>query len=148
AFLEYVRHDCSVRPKIAAEGDLLVRGQTYLCEERAFSIVERDNGTLRLRRPTGTHGAQATGRIDQLFVSCAHCAGKRAAAILLDSASPDGANGLRQIHAIGGRAISQQCERSREQGKGASAARGTSNTRSRAAGTSLLLDQIVPALFV
>jgi two-component system chemotaxis response regulator CheB len=84
---------------VAKEGQKLVPGACYIGEPAALLTLAAD-GRVRLVPGEGNRLRNRT--VDELFVSVASHAGRRAIGIVLSGALDDGSRGLAAIHHMGG----------------------------------------------
>jgi two-component system chemotaxis response regulator CheB len=91
----------------AANGDLVREGTVYLAPGGRHLRVMRDAPGMRfaLSDEPPLHGVRPAA--DPLFASVARCFGTRAVGVILTGMGRDGVEGLRAIHAAGGRAFVQ-----------------------------------------
>src|SRR5690606_14100242 len=85
--------------KEAEEKEFLRRGQVYLVPGDYHLLIERD-GSVSLDISEKVHFSRPS--IDVTLESAAEIYGEKLAVILLSGASPDGAEGLRQVKESGG----------------------------------------------
>jgi two-component system, chemotaxis family, protein-glutamate methylesterase/glutaminase len=95
---------CALRVKIAAHGEPILPGTVYLApDDRHLGLGHDERIRLSGGPPIGGFRPAAT----YLFQSLATVFGARAAAVVLSGMGRDGVEGLRALHAAGGRVIAQ-----------------------------------------
>lgn len=105
----WLAEHCRVRVKVAEHGEKLAPGTVYLApDDRHLTVTAGSAIDLVLRAPVGGFIPSAT----VLFESVASCFGSSAVGVILTGMGEDGVEGLRALHARGGRVIAQDAETS------------------------------------
>lgn len=106
ALVGWLDAGCSLRVKVAADGEALSAGTVFLGpDERQLGV--RD-GAIALSDDSAVGGFRPAATY--LFESVADSYGKDVVAVVLTGMGADGVDGLRRIHAAGGRVIAQDEE--------------------------------------
>lgn len=101
---EIFRDICSVRVKEAESTEEIMSGTIYFAPPDYHLCVEKDR-TFSLSSEELRHFSRPS--IDILFESAADAYGPRCSGLLLSGANEDGAEGLKKIKSLGGRAYIQ-----------------------------------------
>ncbi|HEX6533705.1 MAG TPA: chemotaxis-specific protein-glutamate methyltransferase CheB [Gemmatimonadaceae bacterium] len=96
--------NCSLSVTVAADGEPLVPGTVYLAPDGRHLGVTVDR-RVRLSDAAPVGGFRPSA--DHLFESCARVMGRSVAAVVLTGMGRDGVEGLRAVHAAGGRVLAQ-----------------------------------------
>jgi two-component system chemotaxis response regulator CheB len=104
ALANWLNAGCSLRVKVAEEGELLVPGTVYLAPDDRHLGVRRDSRALISDRPPiGGFRPSATF----LFETAAEAFGASAVALILTGMGSDGVAGLKALHRVGGMVLAQ-----------------------------------------
>lgn len=95
---------CSLRAKLAQDGEPVEAGTVYLAPDDAHLGVDGD-GRIRLSDSGPIGGFRPSANF--LFESAARSYGASTVAVVLTGMGRDGVDGLRAVHAAGGRVIAQ-----------------------------------------
>jgi two-component system chemotaxis response regulator CheB len=103
-FAEWLGTTSRLRVKVAAEGDVLTRGNVYIApEDRHLTVTTQ--GLVHAQMEPPFDGFRPSASV--LFESVANVYGRSALAVILTGMGRDGVHGLRRIRELGGRIIAQ-----------------------------------------
>ncbi|HEX9444020.1 MAG TPA: chemotaxis-specific protein-glutamate methyltransferase CheB [Candidatus Binatia bacterium] len=103
-FREWLRRQCALAVKLAVNGEALAAGSVYLAPDHYhLEIVPGKKFSLTLAAPLAGHRPA----VDRLMESAARVCGADVLGVLLTGMGRDGAAGMKQIRAAGGRTIVQ-----------------------------------------
>lgn len=107
AFATYLNNYSAVEVKRAEHDEVLRPGVCYLNSGNYYMTVEKqDDGSNRLHVQPAPF-ASRKGAVDMLMFSLAEAMGENAAGLVLSGTGTDGAEGLEEIHRVGGTAFVQ-----------------------------------------
>jgi len=103
-FAAWLGTTCRLPVRVAAEGDILLRGTVYIApEDRHLTITT--TGQVRESSDPPVDGFRPSASV--LFESIANVYGRSAVCAILTGMGRDGVHGLRRIRELGGRIIAQ-----------------------------------------
>lgn len=114
-FAEWLGRESPLRVKLAQDGEPLSAGRVYIAPDDRHLGVSR-SGRIRLSSAPPIHGFRPSATY--LFESAAGAYGAEVAAVVLTGMGSDGLEGLRAVHAAGGRVLVQDEESSVVYGMG------------------------------
>ena len=101
---EWLRSSCSLRVKVAEDGETLAARTAYLASDDRHLGVTRER-TIEMSRGEPINGFRPSAT--HLFETAAHAYGTGVAAVVLTGMGSDGVDGLRAVKQAGGRVIAQ-----------------------------------------
>lgn len=107
AFAERMNRQTGLVVKEAAEGDRVMPGHAYIAPGDYHLQLARDGARYVCRLSQGEHVNRHRPSVDVLFRSIARAAGTNATAALLTGMGADGAEGLRELRALGVHTVAQ-----------------------------------------
>ncbi|EXJ16123.1 protein-glutamate methylesterase/protein-glutamine glutaminase [Imhoffiella purpurea] len=107
AFAERMNRQTGLVVKEAAEGDRVMPGHAYIAPGDDHLLVVRDGARYTCRLSRGEPVNRHRPSVDVLFRSVAQSAGRNACAALLTGMGADGAEGLKELRALGVHTIVQ-----------------------------------------
>ena len=109
-FVNTLRNDCSIKIKVAEDGELIQSGIAYISPGEKHMEISIKNGIPHIKTYIGTPIHHCIPSIDVLFYSAARIYRNRAMGIILTGMGEDGVEGLRAIKNNGGRTIAESEE--------------------------------------
>ena len=104
-------NECSVMDvKEAADGDQMRPGQVLICPGSKNMELQHFGGLVRVRIVEPPSRQIYTPSVDVLFRTGAYVYGKKAMGVVLTGMGKDGASGVREIAAQGGRVLAESEE--------------------------------------
>jgi two-component system chemotaxis response regulator CheB len=107
AFARRLASDCSVAVKEAGEDEQVEPGKVIFAPADRHLVLVRDGIGYRTKLRAGPLVSGHRPAADVLFRSVARSGGRRAVGVVLSGAGGDGAGGLAEIKAAGGRTLAQ-----------------------------------------
>lgn len=108
-FTDWLSHSCTLRVRVAADGESIVPGQVYVAPDGVHMKAHR-TGTIRLSKEQPENGLRPS--ISVLFRSVAELYGHRAIGVVLTGMGSDGARELKLMKEKGAVTIAQDLETS------------------------------------
>jgi two-component system chemotaxis response regulator CheB len=109
-FAERVNKLSRYEVKEAVDGEALEPGVVYIAPGGRQMEVRRAEGQLRSEVSETAPAEIHAPSVDRLFTSAADVCGERLLAVILTGMGDDGASGIRQVRARGGRTIAESAE--------------------------------------
>lgn len=107
AFAERMNRQTSLVVKEAADGDRVMPGHAYIAPGDQHLTIARDGARYVCRLNRGAPVNRHRPSVDVLFQSVAQTAGTNACAAILTGMGADGAEGMKQLHALGVYTVAQ-----------------------------------------